>query len=90
LKDQILDRPSEDGEKDAIDCDVQENVHFVYYFIWIKLTMSEIFKTIPLDGAVITIATWFLSPQETRVRNTIVIGVLHGALHKTACRLMRP
>lgn len=50
--------------------------------------MSDIFKTIPLDGAVITLATWFLSPKETRVRNTVAIAVLHGALHPTACKLM--
>jgi hypothetical protein len=50
--------------------------------------MSSIFKTVPLDGVVITLATWFLSPVETRLRNSLVIGALHGGLHKTACKLM--
>lgn len=36
---------------------------------------------IPIDGLAVSIAAFALSPDETRVRNTIVIAGLHGFLH---------
>lgn len=36
---------------------------------------------IPLDGLAITLATFLLSPDDLRLRNTIVIAAIHGYLH---------
>jgi hypothetical protein len=36
---------------------------------------------IPIDGLAVTIASFILSPDETRIRNTIIIAGLHGVLH---------
>lgn len=41
-------------------------------------------ESIPFDGAVITLATVFLSPPGYRIRNTVVIGGLHGLFHHFA------
>jgi hypothetical protein len=36
---------------------------------------------IPIDGLAVSLATFILSPPETRVRNTIAIALIHGTLH---------
>jgi hypothetical protein len=36
---------------------------------------------IPLDGLAITLATFLLSPDDLRLRNTIIIAAIHGTLH---------
>ena len=40
---------------------------------------------IPLDGLAVTSATYMLSERENRLRNTLVIGILHGFLHEIIC-----
>ena len=36
---------------------------------------------IPIDGLAVTLATFMLSDDDHRIRNTIIIAGLHGALH---------
>lgn len=36
---------------------------------------------IPLDGLAVSVATFMLSPDQTRIRNTIIIAGIHGVLH---------
>ncbi len=45
------------------------------------------FDYFPIDGIVITIATYILSPPKDKMRNTLIIGGLHGSLHNYACSL---
>ena len=42
---------------------------------------------IPVDGVVVTILAYYLSPDETKWRNAIIIGGAHGALHYTTCKI---
>ncbi len=42
---------------------------------------------IPLDGVVITILAYVLSPQEDKLRNSIIIGGAHGLLHFYTCKI---
>ncbi len=39
----------------------------------------------PVDGTVITILAYILSPPETKLRNAIIIGGAHGLLHYETC-----
>ena len=43
--------------------------------------------SIPLDGVVITFLTYILSPEETKVRNFVIIGSSHWALHGMVCKI---
>lgn len=43
--------------------------------------MKLLGKEIPLDGVAVVAATWFLSENKTRIRNSLIIGALHGILH---------
>jgi hypothetical protein len=45
------------------------------------------FDYFPIDGIAVTIATYILSPAKDKMRNTIIVGGLHGALHNYACSL---
>ena len=45
---------------------------------------------VPLDGLVITSAVWFLSPPGDRLRNTLIVGGLHGFIHNAICKRTRP
>ena len=36
---------------------------------------------VPIDGVAVTVAAYFLSPPETKLRNAAVIGGLHFFLH---------
>ena len=35
----------------------------------------------PVDGVAVAALTWLLSPPETRVRNTVEVGLSHWYLH---------
>ena len=41
---------------------------------------------IPLDGVVVTALVFFLSPNETRIRNALVVGGAHFVLHNAVAR----
>ena len=41
-----------------------------------------------LDGWVIAALTYYLSPPEDKLRNTLIIGAAHGILHHYACDFM--
>ncbi len=36
---------------------------------------------IPIDGLAVTLATFILSPDDTRIRNALVVAALHWFLH---------
>lgn len=38
---------------------------------------------IPLDGLVVTALTYFLSPNDTRIRNAVLVGSAHFLLHES-------
>lgn len=42
-------------------------------------------NAIPIDGLFITVATFLLSPPETRLRNAAIVGGVHWALHSSEC-----
>ena len=53
--------------------------------------MAEVLKTVdsyipgPLDGWLVGIATYFLSPPETRLRNVVAVGTIHFVVHESIC-----
>ncbi len=38
---------------------------------------------IPLDGIAIVALTWFLSTKESRLKNSLIIGGIHGLIHNS-------
>jgi hypothetical protein len=36
---------------------------------------------IPIDGIAVTLATYVMSPPESKIKNSIVIALLHGFFH---------
>lgn len=38
------------------------------------------------DGIAVMAATYAMSPPQDKIRNTVVIGIVHGALHGFACK----
>ena len=36
---------------------------------------------IPIDGIAVTLATYIMSPPEKKIKNTIIIALLHGFFH---------
>ncbi len=42
---------------------------------------------IPVDGVVLSILTYYLSPSEDKIRNTLIIGGSHGLLHMATCKI---
>ena len=43
--------------------------------------------SIPFDGVVISLLTYYLSPQEDKIKNTVIIGGAHWALHNYVCKI---
>lgn len=41
-----------------------------------------------IDGIAITALTYFLSPAENKLRNTVAVGATHFLLHDTACNTL--
>ncbi len=42
---------------------------------------------IPVDGIAVGIATYMISPQTDKIKNTLIIGAIHGILHYETCRI---
>ena len=42
---------------------------------------------IPIDGIAVTILAYYLSPSEDKIRNTLIIGGTHFALHGLVCKI---
>lgn len=38
-----------------------------------------------MDGIAVTFATYVLSPPADKIRNSVIIGVIHAVLHPWAC-----
>ncbi len=45
---------------------------------------------IPTDGVLLSLACWFLSPPETRLRNTIIVGGIHYLFHHSVEKFDHP
>ena len=40
-----------------------------------------------IDGVAITLLTYMLSPREDKIRNSVIIGGVHGVLHYYTCKV---
>ncbi len=49
--------------------------------------IQDTLGVIPFDGVVITLLAYYLSPDDTKWRNAIIIGGSHGLLHGAVCKI---
>lgn len=42
--------------------------------------------TVPIDGVLLSIAVFMLSPSDTRLRNTVIVGGIHYVFHDYQAR----
>lgn len=42
-------------------------------------------ETTPLDGVLVSLAIYLLSPKEDKMKNTFIVGAIHGYVHEVIC-----